>query len=159
MARLIKRVIDSVKVESHKFMIMDDDGAENRPLDEPSMDDVTIQLNSTEAWIVSAANITMVKSDDNWHIAEVTLERWDEEPPADPEEWTKTTTTEMSSSSGVVRLVQILGDQSRRSLDFKEQAATWTVRASVRPGEGWRKSAGRAPRGIEAYRFQFWRAS
>ncbi|WP_204018733.1 hypothetical protein, partial [Sphaerimonospora thailandensis] len=138
---------------------MDDDRAENRPAGALSIDDVTIRLNSTDAWIVAAANIAMVQSSEDWHVAEVALEWWDEEPPADPGEWTKTVTVEMFSSSGVLRLVQTLGGQSSKSLDFKNQAATWSVRASVRPGPGWRKSGARAPRGVEAYRFQFWRAS
>ncbi|MEV4112798.1 hypothetical protein [Nonomuraea sp. NPDC049695] len=158
MSNLIKRIDGSVTVETRNFMIMDDDGATNRPDDAISMDELVVQLNTSDEWFATTANLALIESGDTWHVADVALEWWDDEPPADNEAWTKSHTATMYSSSGKLRLVQTLGSQSRRALDLKEKAITWSVRASVRPGPGRRKVSGKPPRGIESYRFQFWRS-
>ncbi len=157
MANLLARIDEKVKVESYSFMIMDEDGAARRPNDAPSMDDLMQQLHQPDVWFVAAANLALVESEDDWHVVEVALEKWDAEPPPDDEDWAKSATGEMHASSGRLALVQTLGNRAGRLLDLQETAAVWLVRANRRPGPGRHKVGQKPPTGIEAYRFQFWR--
>ncbi|WP_043637340.1 hypothetical protein [Nonomuraea candida] len=156
MPKLIARIDETLKVESYSFMIMDEDGSRNLPDDAPSMDDLIQRLHSPGVWFVAAANLAFVESADDWHVVEVALEKWDEEPPADAENWALTCTAELFASSGRLALVQTLGNRAPKVLDLGETAQVWAVRASRRPGPGRRKVGQKPPTGIEAYRFQFW---
>lgn len=158
MSTLIKCINDSIKIESYTFMIMDSDGVSNRPDDALSMDELTVQFNSSNDLFAATANLAMIKSREFWHVADVALELWDAEPPNDSDDWTECYAAEIYSSSGKLRLVQMLGGESRKVLDLKERNSTWSVCVSVRPGSGRRKTSGKPPRGIESYRFQFWRS-
>ena len=116
MPKLVERIDEKLKVESYSFMVMDEDGAAKRPDDAPSMDDLLERLRRTDVWFVAAANLAFVESADDWHVVEVALEKWDGEPPSDDEDWTKTCTAEMYSSSGRLALVQTLGNPARKLL-------------------------------------------
>jgi hypothetical protein len=157
MSNLIKRINDNITVDTRNFMLMDDDGDTNRPDGAMSMDDLIVHLNTSNKWFAATANLALIASGETWHVVDVALEWWDAEPPADHESWTNSHTATMYSSSGKLRLVGTMGGQSRRTLNLKRKATVWSVRASVRPGPGWRKVSGKPPKGMESYRFQFWR--
>lgn len=157
MAQLLERIEDEIKVDAYQFMLVDRDGAANRPSDALTMENLGHRLRDEKVWFVTTANLAMIKSSAaDWHIADIVLELWDDRPPGDQGRWVKDITSRMYCSSGFVRPVQTLGRPSRRVLNLGAPNRTWMVRCSLGPGKGERYAEDGPPSGLEMYRLQFW---
>ncbi|MFC4015180.1 hypothetical protein ACFOY2_48755 [Nonomuraea purpurea] len=155
MSRLEAQVEESIKVDGHQFMLVDPDGAPGQPEGAVSFPDLA-DMSGPAAWFVATANLAIVTSAHQWHLADVTLELWDGKPPVDDSEWAKNATARLYSSSGKVRLAQILGSPSEKVMNLGREGGTWAVEASCRPGSGWRRRAPQPPEGLESFRLRLW---
>lgn len=159
MPRLLEHVPDSVTVRSFSFMVMDPDGANGQPEGAEDLWDLADRANTSD-WFLATANVAVITSQaGSWHKVDVILELWDGQPPADDDQWSRSRTTELYSSSGRLQVVGVQGHTSEKIMNLRGQARNWSVRASVRPGPGARYPEERPPEGLETYRVRFWPAS
>ncbi|WP_440072024.1 hypothetical protein [Streptosporangium sp. OZ121] len=158
-SRLIERLSDTVTIDFGQFMVIDLDGANGQPEGTEGLFELADRASMTDLFL-AGANAAIVNSQaDSWHKVDVIVERWDGSPPNDGDQWSRSETAELYSSSGMLQMVGVHGHSSGKIIDLCDQTRTWFVRASVRPGPGARYSRGRPPTGLETYRLQFWPAS
>ncbi|GAA3440767.1 hypothetical protein [Planomonospora venezuelensis] len=159
MSRLIERLSDTVAIDFGQFMVIDLDGANGQPEGTEGLFELADRASMTD-WFLAGANAAIISSQaESWHSVDVTVERWDGLPPDDTDQWSRSETAEFYSSSGKLRLTGVHGHSSEKIIDLCEQARTWLVCASVRPGSGAHYPEEGLPEGLEAYRLRFWPAS
>ncbi|MEV7004964.1 hypothetical protein [Streptosporangium sp. NPDC051022] len=75
-------------------------------------------------WFLTTANVAIITSQAaSWHKVDITLELWDGRPPADDDQWSRSKTAELYSSSGKL---QVTGPYppSGMVMDLHDQACT-----------------------------------
>ncbi|RCG31785.1 hypothetical protein DQ384_09645 [Sphaerisporangium album] len=172
MSKLIARVAGPFLVMYGSFTVMDLDGLSFSSV-ALAPEELYELVRQGDPWFAVTENMAIVCSRQGYHhIADVALELWDGEPPADPEGQAGTAAEPMRSSSGRVRAGNSMGNGGP-VLDLGEPAALWSVRAQRI------KKASQAvvyfssdeayddeddddsgyPEGLEEFRIQFWPAA
>lgn len=174
MPKLLARVADPFLVMYGSFMVMDVDGLSFSPA-ALAPEELYELVREGESWFAATENMAIVCSREGYHhVADVALELWDGEPPADAEGQTETAAEPLRSSSGRVRAGNSMGNGGT-VLDLGEPAAVWSVRAQrIKKGtqvavyyssaeeadaaDDEEDDDGGYPEGLEEFRVQFWPA-
>ncbi|MFI6816280.1 hypothetical protein ACIBG7_28025 [Nonomuraea sp. NPDC050328] len=173
MPKLLARVADPFLVMYGSFTVMDVDGLSFSPA-ALAPEELYELVSEGDPWFAATENMAIVCSREGYHHrAEVALELWDGEPPADAEGQAETAAELLRSSSGRVRATNSMGN-SGSVLDLGEPAAVWSVRvrrirkgsqvavyysSSEEAADEEDEEDGGYPEGLEEFRVQFWPAA